>query len=119
MAPRKRIRIREYSTDTDHFDGYLSDVSVGRIPMTPTQALMEAAPHDEPEESLIETLAEREAIADAIDLLGPRHKWVVEAIFWRGMTLRQLAGELSLSKTHVARLRDEALEELNGLLEGI
>jgi DNA-directed RNA polymerase specialized sigma24 family protein len=83
---------------------------------TPMEALMVAEPFAEPQTSLLETLGMRDTIADAVDMLEERARYIIEAIFWRGAALRELAAEMSLSKTHVARLRDEALEELGLLL---
>lgn len=99
---------------------FIDDLSVGmeRHPLTPIQALMEAEPFEEPQPSYLELLGRKEALADAIDALDAREKWVIEALFYRGVPLRQLARELSLSKTHIARIRDEALLNLRTLMGG-
>lgn len=84
-------------------------------PATPIEAMM-LSDDGEPEESLVEKLARLEHVKDAIEALPPRHRWIIEALFYRGVSLRELGRELSLSKTHVARLRDEAFDLLREAL---
>jgi DNA-directed RNA polymerase specialized sigma24 family protein len=81
-------------------------------PWDPIQALMESAPGDEPAVSKLELLALREAIADAIDSLGEREKWIVNALMVERLSLRCVARQLGMSKTFVAWLRDKAIGEL-------
>lgn len=88
-------------------------------PETPLEALMQAGPFDEPVESKLEHELKVEALRNAMDeVLDEREKWVIESIFWRRRGLRLLSRELSLSKTHVARIRDSALKKLLNHLTG-
>jgi DNA-directed RNA polymerase specialized sigma subunit len=113
---------------------YEEDVPLyAHVPETPMQALMEAAVGAEPETSSIEMLALREAIVDAIDALSERDQWIFNALFIEPgervtspqgfspsdtghKSLRQVAAELGLSKTQIARERDRILEELQAAL---
>ena len=98
-------------------------------PETPFQALMEAAAFDEPETSVAEYLELREVLADAIEALSERDQWIFNAVFVEPgervtnpegfspsdtghKSLRQVARELGLSKTQIARERDRIIKEL-------
>jgi len=83
-----------------------------QTPWDPIQALMECAPGDEPAVSKLELLALREAIADAIDALGERERWIVNALMVERLSLRSVARQLGMSKTFVAWLRDRAIGQL-------
>lgn len=85
-------------------------------PPTPFAALQSCGPFVDPELSALERIAQNESMADAIDTLDDRSRYVIEALFWRRVTLRDLALDMSLSKTHVARIRDLALVTLGGAL---
>lgn len=91
-----------------------------RVPSNAFEALMEAAPGDEPVESWDEKQERLEPLRDALEsgLLTDRQVWVIEALYWRRIGLRSVAAELSLSKTQVARIRDAALVVLRDKLEG-
>jgi DNA-directed RNA polymerase specialized sigma subunit len=85
--------------------------------LTAMQALMECAPGDEPDASVEELAPLREIIADAMqETLTEREAWIFDALFSRRMSLRKLAAELALSKTHIARIRDEACHKLAAAL---
>lgn len=73
---------------------------------------MSSAPHEAPSQSLEETAYLRDPIADAIDSLEPRLKWVFEARHYRRLSWRELGREMSLSKSYVARLYEEACSQL-------
>lgn len=128
MPPRRELPFasfrREFAGPDGHYLGepeFIGRMAVGMAeqrPETAIQALMECAPHDEPDLSLEELLPLRDVLADAIDLcLDGRQRWVFEALVIRGESLRSLGRELALSKTHVARLRDEAISLLRTVLE--
>ena len=88
-----------------------------RIPETEMQALMEADFGDEPEESWDEKHERFTVIHDAIEqVLDERERYVVEAKFWRGMGLDLTAREMGLSKTHVKRIRNSAMQKLAEVL---
>lgn len=92
-------------------------VASGRsLPDTDMQALMEARPHCEPATSKQQTEHLRERLADAIENLEPRLRWIFEARFFRGMSVREVGRELSLSKSFVDRLYRQALAELGNQL---
>ncbi len=86
-----------------------------------TAILMEQAPGFRPrhieQESLEETQFLREAMADAIDALEPESKWLIERLLIEGMSLRNVAMVLGISKTTVARRRDRLRVELMKSLE--
>lgn len=98
---------------------YLFD-GAHRTPNNAFEALMEAAPGDDPVESWDEKQERLEPLRDALEggILTAREVWVIEALFWRRLGLRSVAAELSLSKTQVARIRDAALDQLRSKLEG-
>jgi transcriptional regulator with XRE-family HTH domain len=92
-------------------------VTGGRRPETPLQALMEAAPGNHPEQSWEEFQPLREAIAAAIDQLEPQDKFVIEALYAEGLSLRELGERLGLkSKGHISRIRNNAFNNLTPLL---
>lgn len=91
----------------------------GQIPTNAFAALMETAPFEDPEESWDEKQERLDPLRDALELvLDPREMWVIEGLYWRRVGLRSIGQELSLSKTHVARIRDEALTKLYQHFEG-
>jgi len=84
-----------------------------RRPLTAMQALMEAPPHHEVDMSTEEGLPLREILADAIDtVLSPRERWCFEALVIERQSVRQLGRQLNISKTHVCRVRDQAIQKL-------
>lgn len=82
------------------------------IPDTDAQALMEARPFREPATSKESSAHLRDRIADAIDGLEPRLRWIFEARYYRGLSVRDVGRELNLAKSHVDRLYQRALGEL-------
>jgi DNA-directed RNA polymerase specialized sigma subunit len=96
--------------------GWYSTLAVGHSesrPETPIAALMQCAPGEEPEPSLVELAPLRDLLNDTIErVLDDRERWVFDALFARRLSLRVLGDELGLSHTHVARLRDQIREKL-------
>ena len=78
------------------------------------EALMRAAPHDEPEESSKERHDKYELVAQAVNALPEEHRIVIEHLFWedRG-SLRKAGKIIGRDKNAVARIRDEALDYLS------
>lgn len=84
-----------------------------RRPMTEMQALMEAAPGCEVQASVEEGLELRDVITDAIDsVLTPRERFVFDALVVERQSVRQLGRQMSISKTHITRIRDAAIRKL-------
>lgn len=79
---------------------------------TPMEALMRAAPGDPIEPSQVEMLALREVIADAIDALPPRNRWVFEQHVIARASIRQIADWTQLGKSYVWLLVQESKEML-------
>lgn len=123
--PRTQVNIytddmpsREYAMDDTQFDqAFLAQTGGRSRSETPIEALMSAAPFEEPEESAIEKDKRLEPLTAALAALPPRERWVIEARYWRRMSLRQLGRELSLAKSYVARIEEKALRHLKIELE--
>lgn len=81
-------------------------------PDTDMQALMETAPHEDVPESTVGQLVLKERLAGAVDALPERLRWIFEATHYRAMSVRQIARELCISKTHVHRLQNQAIQQL-------
>ena len=89
-----------------------------RRPETAIQALMESGPCDEPETSLEEIQIVREVVAESISQLPERLRYVIDAVNSERVSIRQLAARMSMSKSQVHRLADQAEEQLRLLLIG-
>jgi hypothetical protein len=87
-----------------------------RRPETALQALMEASPIDTPEVSMEEVQVVREAVADAIDRLPERLRYVIDSINSERVSVRELGRRMNLSKSQVQRLKEQAHEQLRLLL---
>lgn len=85
--------------------------SEGR-PLTDMQALMEAPPMSEPVESIQSGFAVRDHIDALCHLLTAREKYVIDMLFYAGMSLRELAVVMSVSKDTVANVRNSALARM-------
>lgn len=81
-------------------------------PATPLEALMVAAPGDEPLESTVEQALRLEPVRDAIEALPAEQRFIVEAVFWRGLSVRAIGRELGLSRMAVHRRKKSALQTL-------
>lgn len=108
---------REVSTDwtqtTREDDAqYVNEPTDRARAFTPMEALMSAAPGEQIEASQIELLALRDVIADAIDALPPRNKWVFEQHVIARVPLRQIADWMQLGKSYVWLLVQESKELL-------
>lgn len=89
----------------------------GRRPQTAMEALMQAPPGVEPEESMEEVQPLREIIAQCIDLLSEQDQFVINAINSERVTLQELGDRLGVSRMHASRLRDAAFARLRDILE--
>jgi len=92
--------------------------SVGflHLPQTEIQALMEAAPGEEPVESLEEIQPLREAVADCLDQLDAQDKFVIDALNSERVSLQELGDRLGVSRMHASRLRDAAFGRLRAVM---
>jgi predicted DNA-binding protein YlxM (UPF0122 family) len=76
------------------------------------EAIMMAAPHEDIDDDHWGKMEMRELINDYVDELDPRELWIINAYMTEGKSLQQIADELSITKTHVWRLRNQALDKL-------
>jgi DNA-directed RNA polymerase specialized sigma subunit len=76
------------------------------------QALMEAPPGFEPEESVEELAPLLDAVSELVDQLDDEHRYIVECIVYERLSFAQLGKRLGVSKTHAHRLWTAALEAL-------
>lgn len=87
-----------------------------RLPDNDYEALMMAKPFEEPQKSNEELLALRDAVASIVDELEPRDLWIINACISEGKSLQKIADELGITKTHVWRLRNQALDKLREVM---
>lgn len=87
-----------------------------RLPESEYEALMMAKPFEEPQQSNETLLALREAVASIVDELEPRDLWIINSCMSEGKSLQKIADELGITKTHVWRLRNQALDKLRGVM---
>jgi predicted DNA-binding protein YlxM (UPF0122 family) len=76
------------------------------------EAIMMAMPHEDIEDDHWGKLEMRELVTDYVEDLDPRELWIINAYMTEGKSLQQIANELSITKTHVWRLRNQALAKL-------
>jgi RNA polymerase sigma factor (sigma-70 family) len=89
-------------------DGYLPTPP----PVTVVQAVMEAAPGDEPRTSIEELMPLREVLVNVLETLTPREQRIVDLFVVQGLSIRKAAYELGMAKSHVHRLREQVFERL-------
>lgn len=108
---------REIPVDPLTQNGAFTGRRIGHRPLTQLQALMEASPMWEADSSVEEGLALRDVITDAIDtVLTPRERFVFDALVVERQSIRQLGRQMSISKTHITRIRDNAIRKLAAAL---
>ena len=90
----------------------LSQAETRSAPDTLFQALQQAAPHGEPRISKQERADLQEVVLDALETLEPWEHWLLNALLFERMSLRQVEYVLGIPKTTVARKRDRILEKL-------
>lgn len=76
------------------------------------EAIMSTPPYEEPSDDSWELQALREVVAEYVDDLDPRELWIINAYMSEGKSLQKIANELGITKTHVWRLRNQALVKL-------
>jgi hypothetical protein len=80
------------------------------------ESIMMAMPHDEIEERDNDLEQFRDLVAQYVDDLDPREQWILNACISEGKSLQTIANELSLTKTHIWRLRNQAFNKLKELM---
>lgn len=80
------------------------------------EAIMMAEPHEEIEDEQWDRLEMKEIVSDYLLELDPRETWIINAIMSENKSLQQIADELSFTKTHVWRLRNQAFAKLKALM---
>jgi len=73
---------------------------------SPIEALMSCPPAEDPEESVLEQIALREALADALDNLEEDDRWIFDMLIVVRLSLRFVGRVVGLPKTTLARRRD-------------
>ena len=84
---------------------------------TQIQVLQEAPPHAALEESQEERIQLQEAVLDAFEELDDEEIWLLNALLFERLSLRQVERLTQLPKTTVARKRDYILRKLKRTLE--
>tara|TARA_R100000152_G_C6772147_1_gene198909 strand:- start:1122 stop:1511 length:390 start_codon:yes stop_codon:yes gene_type:complete len=84
---------------------------------TTIEALMLAEPHQDPEVSLEEQHELRELLVSVLDELEPIELWMINALLFEKLSLREVQHILGIPKTTVARKRDKIFEKLRKKLE--
>ena len=79
---------------------------------SPLEALIACPPAQEPEESVLEQLALREALADALDSLEEDDRWIFDMLIVVRLSLRFVGLVIGMPKTTVARRRDRIVADL-------
>ncbi len=80
------------------------------------EAIMMAAPHEEIDDEQWGRMEMKELISNYMYELDPRELWIVNAIMSENKSLQNIADELSFTKTHVWRLRNQAFAKLKALM---
>jgi DNA-directed RNA polymerase specialized sigma subunit len=98
-------------------DVYLNSHDVSqRRPATALEALMSAAPYEEPTESIEEVQPFREAVAECMEQLNEEDRYIIDAINSERVTLDVLGKRLGVSRMHASRLRDAAFGRLKVIM---
>lgn len=58
----------------------------------------------------------RDRVTECLEQLDPRLQWIVNGIINEGKSLQDIADEMSFTKTHVWRLRNQAFEQLRKIM---
>lgn len=79
---------------------------------TAIEALMLAPPLKDPEISLEEQHELREVLVGALDVLEPIELWIINALLFEKLSLREVQHILGIPKTTLARKRDKIFAKL-------
>ena len=80
--------------------------------VSPLEALVVCEPGNEPEESVLEQLSLRDAVADALDELDEDDRWLFDMLLVVHLSLRFVGLVIGMPKTTVARQRDRIIAGL-------
>ena len=80
--------------------------------VSPLEALVVCEPGNEPEESVLEQLSLRDAVADALDELDEDDRWLFDMLLVVRLSLRFVGLVIGMPKTTVARQRDRIIAGL-------
>ena len=94
-----------------------SQSEVRGAPDTLIQALQQASPFSEPRLSNEESAARQEVVLNALESLEDWELWLLNAVLFERMSLRQIEYVMGIPKTTVARKRDKILNKLKTCLE--
>jgi len=107
---------KEFPTDPTNWFRRINEKGgspTGSRPLTFIEALMQLPPHQESVvPSLMETMALKEAVGEAIDALEPEDRWIINALFVEELSLRTAGWILGIPKTSLARRRDYIRRQL-------
>ena len=91
--------------------------SVVYRPINEYDALLRAAPGNEPEESEAEVQALREVVAIGLELITDEHRFILEAVHSERVSIRDLGHRLGVSKSQAGRLVQQAQSALKEILQ--
>lgn len=86
---------------------------------TKMEALLLAEPLQNPVITLEEQHELREILVDALDKLEPMELWILNALLFERLSLREVQSILSIPKTTLARKRDKIFSKLRKQIENI
>jgi len=86
--------------------GHRRHTSAFHRAFSPIEALMSCPPAEDPEESVLEQIALREALADALDNLEEDDRWIFDMLIVVRLSLRFVGRVVGVPKTTLARRRD-------------
>ena len=79
---------------------------------SPIEALMSCPPSEDPEESVLEQISLRDAVADALDNLEEDDRWIFDMLIVVRLSLRFVGRVVGVPKTTLARRRDRIVADL-------
>jgi DNA-directed RNA polymerase specialized sigma24 family protein len=78
---------------------------------------MGARPNEDPDVPLVAQLVLREALSDCFEQLSDQDRYILEAIWFEGISYRMLAMRLGLHKSHTHRIVRRAVTRLGDLCQ--
>ena len=96
--------------------GVFEKWSLRKRPTSEMEALMLAAPGEEPMPSVDELMDIREIVSEAILSLPAKYRDTIQLLTYEGLSLREAGERLGYSDVHIMRLRNGAYAKLNTAL---